>query len=76
MISDIQIQIVLDMIRAQEAAGKPHNFATIQGTIFKKYHETYNLRMLKRLYAAEKDNPKFKPREIPTPYIDLKTGKD
>lgn len=70
MISDDITQMVINLVRIAEANGQEPNYSQIQGRIFKKYSEEYPTKMLKRLYNQEKDNPKFRPREIPKPYIE------
>lgn len=72
MISEDIIRLVVSTIRKQAADGKPLNFAGVKGTIFKKYGEHYSEGILKKLWEAEKDNSKYKPKESPKPYVDLK----
>jgi hypothetical protein len=72
MISEVQIQLVVDMARKMEAEDKPISFPAIKEAIFKKYHEAYSPFLLRNLYEAEKDNPLYKPKELPTAYVDTK----
>jgi hypothetical protein len=72
MISDEQTQLVLNLARKQIADHGQPDFKAIKQAIFKKYCENYHEKLLENLYEAEKDNPRYRPREIEEYYVDTK----
>jgi len=72
MVTDEQVVFILKMARQRLAEGKEIDFGAIREAIIRRFGDIYSTKLLRRLYDAEKNNPKFKVKEVPVPYIDVK----
>jgi len=71
MITPEKILLIITMARKKIDKGEKPDWRVIRDTIRAKFFEDYHVDMIERVYELEKDNPKYKPREVEEDYIDV-----